>query len=361
MHPIFIPILNTTDMLTLWNDGRKGKNYKFIDRHVSNHIRMSGTAVLVHKYIGGLDSDGSIEALTKIQDVTFLENRDRKYEKNVFPLIGVYNVQDIDFDLRQFGIFLANDTIFIEFHINDMIALLGRKIIPGDVFELPHQRDDMQLDPSSRAVNRFYVVQDASKGAGGYSATWYAHIWRVKCAPMTGAQEYADILDQQALDPFGLAQGDTLRNILTNEIAEIEINEAVVEEAKEAVKARYFETRQFYYVPGDDMSDPWVFTGDGIPPNGAELLGSGNSFPALPEEGAYYLRTDYMPSVLFKFTNGVWQRQEYDHRSSHWCAANRLLESFWNNSSSITLENGTVMKQKISKSKVAKYAPDADF
>lgn len=348
-------------MLTLWNNGRKGRTYEFIDRHISNHIRMSGTAVYIHKYLGGADGDGSVDSLTKIQDVTFLENRDRKYEKNVFELPGVYNVQDIDFDLRQFGLFLANDTIFIEFHVNDMLAILGRKIIPGDVFELPHQRDDMQLDPTTRAINRFYVVQDASKGASGYSSTWFGHIWRVKCAPMTGAQEYADILDQQALDPFGLGQGTLLRDIITSENKELAINEQVFELAKADVSRRYFETRQFYYVLDSDNYAPWIFTGDGDPPNGAYLLGSGSSFPQQVEPDSYFLRTDYKPSVLFQFSDGVWVRKEYDHRTTHWAAANRLLEDFWNNNEETTLDDGQIINQRVPLSQVLKYRPDADF
>lgn len=348
-------------MLTLWNNGRKGKNYEFIDRHISNHMRMSGTHVYIHMYLGVPDEDGSVTSLTKIQDVTFLENRDRKYSKDVQILTGCYNVQDVDFDLRQFGIFLANDTLFIEFHINDMLRILGRKIIAGDVLELPHMRDDMQLDPESRAVNRYYVVQDASKGASGFSATWFGHIWRVKAAPMTGAQEYADILDQQALDPFGFSQGTTLRDILTTERSEKAINEEIVDLAVQEVSRRYFETRQFYYVPGSDTSDPWVFAGDGNPPNGATLLGSGDSFPKTPVEGDYYLRTDYKPATLYQFTAGRWAGVEVDHRTSHWSAANRVIESFFNNKETTTLDDGTTISQKIALSKAVRYKPDADF
>ena len=353
-------VINTL-MLTLWNNGRKGKNYEFIDRHISNHIRMSGTDVYLHLYLGVPDEDGSVNSLTKIQDVTFLENRDRKYSKDIQILSGVYNVQDIDFDLRQFGIFLANDTLFIEFHTNDMLRILGRKIIPDDVLELPHMRDDMQLDPASRAVNRYYVVQDASQGASGFSATWFGHIWRVKAAPMTGAQEYADILDSQALDPFGVGQGTTLRDIISSENVDKAINEEVVAKAVESVSRRYFETRHFYYVPGDETSSPWIFAGDGVPPNGAALLGSGISFPQGAAEGAYYLRTDYKPATLFQLEGGKWLWREVNHRTTTWSAANSLLEDFINNNGKMKLDDGSLIEEKVSLSKAVKYRPEADF
>jgi hypothetical protein len=75
-----------------------------------------------------------------IQDLLFLENRDRKYDPDVYVLRGVYNLSDIDFNLSQFGLFLQNDTIFMTFHITDTVEKLGRKIIAGDVIELPHSK-----------------------------------------------------------------------------------------------------------------------------------------------------------------------------------------------------------------------------
>ena len=68
--------------------------------------------------------------------------------QSVYQLRGIYNVQDIDFDLTQFGLFLANDTLFINFHMNDMIDTLGRKLMSGDVLELPHLKDFHPLDES---------------------------------------------------------------------------------------------------------------------------------------------------------------------------------------------------------------------
>jgi hypothetical protein len=54
-----------------------------------------------------------------IQDLLLLENRDRIYDPDVYVIRGVYNTQDVDFDLTQFGLFLNNDTIFMTFHYND--------------------------------------------------------------------------------------------------------------------------------------------------------------------------------------------------------------------------------------------------
>ena len=59
---------------------------------------------------------------------------------------GAYALADNDsFDLTQFGAFLANDTLFMNFHIESMVSTLGRKLMPGDVLELPHLRDDLAV------------------------------------------------------------------------------------------------------------------------------------------------------------------------------------------------------------------------
>lgn len=356
-------------MISLWRSGLKGANYTFVDRKVAEFMRASGTAVYVHKYLGPHDQEppdpgnGNVRTLNErsIQDVLLLENRDRRYSSDVYEMRGVYNVQDLDFDMRQFGLFLSNDTIFIEFHLNEMIELLGRKLMAGDVLELPHLRDDALLDPEAPAINKFYVVEDASRATSGYSMTWFPHIWRVKLSPMTGAQEYADILDKTAKDPYGLNTGFTLGDIMTTIGQDLAINEAVVEQAKASVMKRNFETRQFYVVPGNETTgqNPWVFAGDGVPPNGAVPVGNGTRFPDDPGQGDYYLRTDYQPHALFRWTGARWAMQEIDYRQGDWSMAHRLLESFINNRKDARHDDGTVAPERQNLSKAIR--PKADF
>lgn len=133
-----------------------------------------------------------------IQDLLFLENRDRKYDDDVYVLRGVYNLQDTDFNLSQFGLFLQNDTIFITFHINDTVEKIGRKLIAGDVFELPHLKDEYALNDLTFALKRFYVVEEITRAAEGFSVTWYPHLYRAKCKPLVNSQEFKDILDRIA-------------------------------------------------------------------------------------------------------------------------------------------------------------------
>lgn len=348
--------------LSIWNSGKKGANYKFIDRHISQFFFASGTAAYVHLYLGHHEQGENAPPsnLSSIQDVLLMENRDRKYSDEVYELRAIYNVNDLDFDMKQFGIFLSNDTIFIEFHMNDVIAHLGRKLMSGDVIELPHLRDDAALNADTTpAMNKFYVVTDVNRASDGYSPTWWPHVLRVKCEPMTASQEVADILEKSSMNPFGLPDG-RLEDILSNQKRDFEINEEVIEAAKASVGGRNFETRHFYVVPGDEQTHqlPWVFAGDGVPPNGAVSLGSGNRFPEGAEDGDYYLRTDYSPHNLFRKVSGKWVSQEIDYREGTWSLASRVLKRFINNTDEVTHEDGTVAKVRQEVHKAVK--PRAD-
>jgi hypothetical protein len=132
-----------------------------------------------------------------IEDLLLLENRDRSYDPDIYIMRGVYTHNDIDFDLTQFGLFLNNDTLYITFHYNDMIDTFSRKLMTGDVLELPNLKDYYPLNANiTRALPKYYVIQDASYAAEGFSQTWLPHLWRVKATPMVNAQEYQQIINQ---------------------------------------------------------------------------------------------------------------------------------------------------------------------
>ena len=184
----------------------KQDDYKFLDRTISEMLTVGGTDLYIHKYAGITNQGPSVDYTqpqylepdpTQIQDLLFLENRDRKYDTNIYRLRGHYNVQNLDFDLSQFGLFLNNDIIFITVHYNDMIDIIGRKLMVGDVLELPHLLDYNPLNEKIPvALKRFYQITDANYASEGFTQTWYPHLWRIKCEPLVNSEEFADILDQ---------------------------------------------------------------------------------------------------------------------------------------------------------------------
>jgi hypothetical protein len=197
--------------LSLYRPNRTN-DYRFLDRTISEMYTVGGLDIYIHKYLGPRTGMGDTEDSGNydptqpnytqqdplfIQDLLLGENRDRAYDPDIYRLRGVYNVQDIDFDLTQFGLFLQNDTLFITFHYNDMIDTIGRKLMSGDVLEVPNLRDMNPLDPAiPRALPRYYVIQDTNFASEGFSQTWLPHLWRVKATPLVNSQEYKEILDR---------------------------------------------------------------------------------------------------------------------------------------------------------------------
>jgi hypothetical protein len=320
---------------------------------------VGGVDINLHKYLGPQNT-GNISAteaggtsITSIQDMLFLENRDRKYDTSVYTMRTQFRVNDSDFDLTQFGLFLTGDTIFATFHLNDMIDSLGRKIMVGDVLEMPFLKDFYPLDDTiSVALKRFYVVQDATRAAEGFSPLWYPHLWRVKLAPLVDSQEYKDILNNIDMNGDGVIDSDdrALGNLLSTYNTLISINDAVVQRAEADVPASGYDTSAIYTEAVDSNGNPvdpsapdastaarivngqvvdasstvddasyqtitsptkveGYLTGDGLPPNGASVA-AGLSFPLGPHVGDFYLRLDYVPNRLFRYDGRRWVKVE---------------------------------------------------
>ena len=350
--------------LSLWKEN-KGKDFNFIDKLSREQFYIGSVGLFIHKYLGIIDQGNqedpsqpsenqsqSWNNLT-IQDLTFVENRNRDYSEDVFELRGFYQQADNDFEMLQFGLTIADGTKFITFHLNDMIDKLGRKLVSGDVIEMPNLRDDALLGENEKAVNQWFVITDASWPTEGFSPLWYPHLWRVKAKPMNDAPEFYDITrnENNEVDP--------LIDLLSTANRDLERNDSVLEKAEQDVPNRNFETRQIYVVQDDEFGTqyPWVFAGDGIPPNNSKLADAGTQFPSSPNEGDYFLRTDYEPSRLFQRFGTNWRFVEINYRKT-WNKANRILENHINNEETFK-ENGNTIEQRQPISKAVK--PKSNF
>lgn len=336
------------------------------------------------------------ESARNIQDLFFLENRDRKYDTSVYNMRGIYQVQDVTFDLSQFGMFLQTGTLFIVFHINDMIDTIGRKLMAGDVIELQHLKDYNPLDDTLPvALKRFYVISDCNNAAEGFSPTWWPHLWRCKINPLTDSQEYKDILEQIKVDQEIPGVGG---NISLGSVSSIlgkyqEINDAILREAETNVPFSGYDTSYLYvkptttdnYYPTDPLgvttdsgnisgdttsttsgagidspseSIKGYLTGDGLVPNGLPVA-VGISFPTNPLTGDYALRTDYLPNRLFRYDGRRWVKIEDNVRTSLTPGPdnNTQRSNFVNDIESFTNNRGNIsVRQSLSKA----LRPEAD-
>jgi len=368
---------------------------------------VGGTDVYLHKYLGVVDplegesspskpANVSEQGVLGIQDVLFMENRDRHYDPDIYVIRGIYTLSDLDFNLSQFGLFLNNDNIMITFHLSGTFESIGRKIVAGDVIELPHQRDEYALDEDALvALKRFYVVSEVTRPSSGYSQTWYPHLLRAKCSPLIDSQEFKEILNKDS----GAGDNSTLRDLLSTYQQNIDINDQVIAQAREDAKLSGYETKQFYVKPMaegglvqvSDVSDDQIdasstltdssvvlasptknyyvgyLTGDGVPPDGA-LYSFGITFPAGPLAGQFFLRTDYLPNRLFRYDGKHWIKYEDNVRmttstlgetqtNDPLLVRRKLKADFVNNTTTATI-NGQVVPERQALSKVLK--PKAD-
>lgn len=326
----------------------KGNDFRFLDRVINEQFQVGGTDIYLHKYLGPVNpAEGESSPSTPnnaneipelgIQDVIFMENRDRHYAPDVYIIRGIYTLQDIDFNLSQFGMFLQNDNIMVTFHLRGTVDSIGRKIMAGDVIELPHQKDEYALDDNLVALKRFYVISEVTRPASGYSQTWYPHLIRAKCSPLVDSQEFKEILDADS----GAGDGSTLRDLISTYKKSIEINEQIIAQAQEDTGKSGYDTEHLYVIPERgtllDVADTTMdadasvnssaldasmvlnspnrnfyvghLTGDGTPPNGAPY-GFGIMFPNNPVYGQFYLRTDYLPNRLYRYDGKNWLKHE---------------------------------------------------
>ena len=320
-----------------------------------------------------------------IQDLLWMENRDRKYEPNVYKMRGIYQRADQDFDLSQFGLFLATGTMFMTFHLRDMVDMIGRKLMAGDVLELQHLTDYDALNQDvPAALKRYYVVSDGSWPAEGFSPTWWPHLWRVKLNPLVDGQEYKDIIN--TLIP---GTSTTTGQILSTLDLNLQINDAVIAEGVANVPLSGYDTSSLYVVSkdladqpnktADDVTDKasdvkdtadeapantgtpvqGYLTGSSGAPNGATVQ-AGIQFPVDPSTNSYFLRTDYLPNRLFQYNGKMWIAINDAVRTSLTQGSNNqtLLGGFVNDSNTFVNNDGATVNERQSLSTA--LTPKAD-
>jgi len=170
-----------------------------------------------------------------------------------------------------------------------------------------------------------------------------------------------------APDPVAwtLYGGNTLEDLLSARAKELQINDAILEQAEADAPKSGYQTQQFYtlavdpdtgkallntadtttlsasvtsYRAGENNTRPvrngytGYLLGDGMPPNGYDF-GHGIQFPDAPGQDDFFLRTDFMPSRLFRFDGNRWIKYEDNVRMTMTNNSTRATQktSFINN------------------------------
>lgn len=307
----------------------KSKDYALLDRVIREQYVHGGVDMFLYTYQGATGNSGSTDltkpdltnnkSLLTIGDPIFGETINRKYNHEAIVLPVVYQVQEATPDIKLPGLFFNFNTMDITVHYNTMLQYVGRKIIPGDVLELPNLRDT-DVYGTNVCINKWYVVQDAFKAAEGYSQTWNHHIWKLRVKPLTDSPEFSDLVDKikqqypnTSTDPNDTNPENT-GSVTVGDKA-LEIMNTIIKQADSEVRYMHWDNEHIYDdtvgLSYFDTNIPMNFTFPKVPKDGmyfklqsvpvlyekqnmdwVEVPSKfGNKFPSKPHDGDFYFKT----------------------------------------------------------------------
>lgn len=287
----------------MWK-GNKSKDFANIDRMIGEQYRIGGVDAWLYTY-EGVKQTGSTDltkpntntggnSLSTIGDLVFGETVNRKYNVEAITLPVVYSVQDATPDLKAVAIFFHYETMDISLHYNTMMQYVGRKIIPGDVLELPNLRDE-DVYGNDSGVNRFYVVQDAFRSSIGYSATWLNHIYKLRVKPLTDSPEFDDLLKDNDYkdnpDDPNNGNGNNTPNSTYDK--EINIMNTILQQAEDEVPYIHWDNEHIFR--DCNSTEEALFS----------TLMSGYTFP-VPHNGMRFIKKT--EPVLYEKTSSGWDK-----------------------------------------------------
>lgn len=323
--------------------GKKTKTSQFTSDLIKMHIDMGGVDVNVYRFKGtfiqdedefgvkhdkhGVDTNDEenlfdvddqrenpfgpghegptdVGSFLGVQDTVLNENRDREYDFDEIPVLrATYTISQNELEYARFGMALANDVLTIEVHTEDMEKQCERRLAPGDVIEMPHLRE---VGIDGRVANKWYEVSSIVWSPTGIDVMYARHVSAIVLRPMRHQQEFLDLFHR--MDEYGKNLAEQMSNV----DAMLSITQANQEKAREYVNTTWFDTTLLYFCPDDPSRHPYRWTGDGVPDNG-EPVTQGADFPQSPKPGDWFLRVDFVPNRLYRFTDqNRWKLMEKD-------------------------------------------------
>lgn len=320
--PKFLPKKSFTLYQPGTHFGNQSKDSVFISEQIKQHIDFGGVIINIYRLEGTHDQQrdmlgvkknrgGTVQDTTQdvgsflgVQDTILNENRDRRYNFTEIPQMKcVYTVSQNELDYAKYGMGLAGDVLTLEFHVQTLETMCGRRLMPGDVVEMTHLRE-VGLD--GRVANKWYEVSNMAWSPSGYDPLYMRHVMGYIVRPMRDQQEFYDIL-KNVTDDYGR----TVKETNSNADALLAVNEANQKIANEHAYTTWHDTTIMYFDPDRPNAKPYRWNDDATPPNGIPVE-QGSEFPSNPADGAWYVRTDMVPNKLYYFTGGRWRLREED-------------------------------------------------
>jgi hypothetical protein len=249
-------------------------------------------------------------SLDNIEDFVLLENRARAYCHSSTMLKCTYDLLDVQSELAKFGIDLPQTYIFTT-SFADMILILGRPVVVGDIVELP---GEIQFDPNLKPIRKWLEITDCGWSTEGYTPNWRPNLFRFYAQPILPSIEHKDILGVPGQVDAEQSDDSFLEGLLQNNLA-FNVSSAIQQESSDLVPQT-----------GEDPQD----LQSGKPLIGAKGDYDGLDFyaqDAIPPNGAPYTNGDALPAGN-TIVDGHYHRQTYTNVAYSLRPPDRLLQ--WN-------------------------------
>jgi len=207
-------------------------------------------------------------SLDNIEDFVLLENRDRAYCHSSSMLKCTYDLLDVQSELAKFGINLPQTYIFT-CSFADMVIILGRPVVVGDIVELP---GEIQFDPNLRPVRKWLEVTDCGWSTEGYTPNWRPNLFRFYAQPILPAIEHKDILGVPGQVNDAAPDTDILSQILQNDQA-FKSTKAIKQQSADLVPQtgedpQDIQSAKSLLGPKGSYDGNDLYAEDALPPNG---------------------------------------------------------------------------------------------
>lgn len=284
--------------------------------------------------------DYETTSIDNVQDIFFLENRDRDYAQTSMTIRCQYSPFDPLGDLGKFGFNILDQYAFT-CAFSSMVEKLGRPIIIGDVLEVC---PEAAYDQNMNVVKKYLEVTDAGWSAEGYSPGWTPLIYRFTAQQLIPSQEHRDIIKSSSKQKYAIDDSEFFSNIGQVVTGDLTSTENIEQMAKDAVPETGADTSNIASgtslypmekIGSYDGKD--LYVEDGLPPDGLPY-GEGYKLPDMDtcQDGDYfrllYAAELKVPARLYKFSlyKRKWIYIETDRRnenSSHKPSAQKVLSS----------------------------------
>jgi len=257
--------------------------------------------------------------LDNIQDMIFLENRDRDYADISIQLRAHYDLIDVQTELTKFGIDLPQQYIFTVSFAR-MVELLGRPVVMGDIIELPNE---MQYDAKLNGVRKWLEVIDTTWAIDGYAPGWKPILFRFTATPAIASQENMDLFKSNkgydTLVDADFMANDSPLNMLGQESTEAIFKKAIDDVPETGADTSELQSGMNLFNEKGSYDGRDYGVEDGMPPNNAPFT-EGPKFPEKPKNDDFHRMTypdDHrLPPKLFQWNHvkNRWIYLETDRR-----------------------------------------------